>query len=152
MEKMSAKLDAFPAVPREPMTRDQVQLDPYLRYFPAHIPIFKTFYKGYRTIFLAIGWILDRQQEYVGWSPVTIPSPREVRSELCNVHYYLGGSVAHFFEKGGVIRDALDCMVDVASKMFADGELSEIQVDSTALKCANDNDFALVRLGLLNSV
>jgi hypothetical protein len=144
MKKMSTKLDAFPAVPREPMTRDQVQLDPYLQYFPAHIPIFKTFYTGYRTIFLVIGWILDRCRNLV-----TVPSPRQVRSQLFSVHYHLRGSVDHFFQKGGAIQDALDCMVDVASKMFADGDLSEIQVDSTTLKCANDSNFALVRRGLL---
>jgi hypothetical protein len=138
-------------VARQPCSTEDIEMETCLSFIPPHLhsQIFQTFYKGLQVVFRAILETL--------LAPPAIPLPAVVfRSLTLNDR-----SAAFYFNKGGSVEYALDCVLHTAkeqSSAYGDGTFEEAWEDdenmgddySALPKCANDEDFELARkmLGL----
>src|SRR5580658_1690126 len=121
MEHMQSTLDPGwfthkkePFVPFQPLARDSPLFTTVipLSFIPPHLrdTVFKTFYRGYHAIFIAISFLVNASPSKPGWFPSCIPSIKGVYHEMPRLHYHLRGSVDHFLGKGGSVAFTVDCL------------------------------------------
>jgi hypothetical protein len=138
---MMSRICSFPAQRRQPLTIEQVQQDPYMKYIPleSQKKAFLTFYQGYQQIVDIIYQVLAHEEAF------PIPTSEDIRLLIQTLpgSYYAGSSSAQFFlDKGCYVDDVLDCVIDFAEKEL--GEEDEAWVVDIP-DCSNDLNFDLVR-------
>jgi hypothetical protein len=142
-------LDSFQ--PHQPLSASSL-VHSSLDYIPPTVRrvIYKTFYIGFFTIFDAIAHVLK--------TPNGIPTPPAVMQAAMDIH---ASAVQFYLGKGGRVEYVLDGTVDIAREQSSvgDGTFEETfdcdaGEDGKPLgfkeleRCANDLEFAGVRLGV----
>ncbi|RDB26046.1 hypothetical protein Hypma_006134 [Hypsizygus marmoreus] len=138
-DNMEMEMDYF--------TRGEAIDDPIMLSYSSHIPphlhrsIYKTFYKGYQSIFEAISAFLR-----------TSDAPLSVASIASTA---FGPGIDFYLGRGGKYEYALDAVTHAAEEQseLGDGTFEEMYEDETEVgteytglpKCANDLEFGMVR-------
>ncbi|KAL6307619.1 hypothetical protein BKA93DRAFT_727485 [Sparassis latifolia] len=134
------------------ISEHDIELDLALPYIPPRLRpgIFKTFYSGYRILFGAISQVI-----------CDIQDKSQPIAEDIQMNIQLKRSVEFYFNKGGQIAYALDCVLDQLPSHFemeaideaedalsgrSYGDQDEWLMNKKALPvCANDREFEMVR-------
>jgi hypothetical protein len=144
-DNASETIDMEQMVSREPLDAQSIEYNPILSYIPPQLwpHVFKTFIRGYGSIFKAIAQLLSR---------FILPTESTIRAELQNgqMEYFDVQAAQFYFSKGGRIEYALDAIVDsTKNNLDLAGSMLDLYEDDKRLRetpsCANDREFDIIR-------